>query len=248
MSFQQGQNFLRCLMFLLFVSLSIKCALLFSGEVINISGVRYVEAAQQYAEGNFSAGLSIEKLPFYPMMIAAVHLVVGDWELSAKLISLCAMVGALIPLYMLTQDLFDEKTAFWAGLAFALSPILNGYAVDVIRDPIFLFFVAWAVYFFWRALSVARNHFFVLASFFSVCATLCRIEGVLLYAVFGAMLLILAIKQRTEISRWLKGLVLLASVPAMVGLGLGAGLMMVPEVKLGTFSRLGEPLVYLKNF
>ena len=235
------------LVFLLFFSLAIKCGLLLSDGVINLSGVRYVEAAQQFAVGNFHEGLMIEKLPFYPLLIVAFHLFVRDWELSAQLISLFAMVGALVPLYWLTKDLFDEKVAFWTGMAFVLSPIFNGYAVDVIRDPIFLFFVAWAVCFFWWALSSYKNHFFVLASVVSVFAVLCRIEGVVLPVVFLFILLALAIKNRTERRQSLKGMAWMVGVPLTAGLVTGGALMLVPGLGLGSFSRLGEPLARLQD-
>jgi 4-amino-4-deoxy-L-arabinose transferase-like glycosyltransferase len=244
--FQEWRSGKGCLFFLLFLSLAIKCTLLFSDEVINVSGVRYVEAAQQFAEGNFREGLNIEKMPFYPMLICAFRFLVRDWELSAQLISLFAMVGALVPIYWLTKDLFDEKVAFWTGLVFVLSPVLNGYAVDVIRDPIFLFFVAWAVYFFWRALRVHKSHFFALSSVSSVLAMLCRIEGVLLFGVFGAILLALAIKNEPERFQLLKGMALMVGLPLAAGLVAGGVGMLVAGKELVSFSRLGEPLARLR--
>ncbi|MCD4687923.1 MAG: hypothetical protein K8R55_01160 [Desulfuromonadaceae bacterium] len=118
------------LVFLLLVSLILKIAVLLSDEVINIDGARYIAAAQQFAQGNFSEGLSIDWMPFYALLIAGFHFLIPDWVLAGQLISLFSLVFALIPLYLLSRDLFDEKVAFWAGLAFVLSPMLNARAVD----------------------------------------------------------------------------------------------------------------------
>lgn len=127
------------LVFLLLFSLFLKSVLLLSDEIINVDAVRYIGAAKQFADGNFLDGLRMEKMPFYSLLIAASHLLIKDWVLAGQLISFFAMLFALVPLYLVTKDLFNQKAAFWAGLAFSLSPILNKHAVEVIRDPIFLF-------------------------------------------------------------------------------------------------------------
>jgi 4-amino-4-deoxy-L-arabinose transferase-like glycosyltransferase len=237
----------RVLVFLLLVSLGIKVAILLSGEIINRDGVRYISAAQQFAEGNFLEGLRIEKMPFYPMLIGFFRLLVGDWELSARLISLVATVSATIPLYLLTRDLFGKNAAFWAGLAFALSPALNEISLEVIRDPLFLFFVAWAVYFFWRGLSACRAFFFLLTSTSSIFALLSRIEGVVLFPLFLSILLVLAIKNSPDRPLLLKGIALIVGLPLVLGLLTSGCLMMWADRELFTVSRLGEPLAYLQS-
>lgn len=237
----------RGLVFLVLISLGLKVTLLLTGDVINIDGVRYIDAARQLAEGNFLEALSIEKMPFYSLLIVAVHFLIRDWVLAGQLISLFALVLALIPLYLLTKEIFDEKVAFWAGLAFALSPMFNAHAVDLIRDPIFLFFVAWSVYFFWRALTAPKCLFFVLASISSVLALLCRIEGVFLFAVFLLVLLVLAIRKAEERRSLLKGMTVLIGLPMVLGLLSGGALSLVAGIDLSSFSRLGEPMAHLQD-
>jgi 4-amino-4-deoxy-L-arabinose transferase-like glycosyltransferase len=152
----------------------------------------------------------------------------------------------VVPLYLLTAGLFDKKAAFWAGLAFVVAPVFNELAVQVMRDPIFIFFVGWAVYFFWRAITDLQNFHFLMASGSSICAMLCRIEGVILFAVFLPMLLVLAVKDASARRQLLRGAALLAGLPLTLGMVLGGTLMLATGVEPAAFSRLGEPVEKLR--
>ena len=227
------------LVFLLLFSLVLKITLLLSNEVINLDGLRYISAAQQFAGGNFLEGLRIDWMPFYSLLIAAVHFLVGDWALAGQLISLLAMVLALVPLYMLTKGLFDEKVAFWTGLAFAVSPMLNSHAVGLLRDPIFIFFVLWSVYFCLRALQTEKILFFTLAALASTFALCCRLEAILLWGVFLSVLAVLAIKHRAERLFLLRGVTVLIGLPLALGLLLGGGMLLVADPDLASLGQTG---------
>ena len=214
----------KSLLFLLLVSLAIKVTLLFSGDVINKDGVRYIEAARQFSQGNFLEALRIDWMPFYSLLISGLHFLIQDWVLAGQLISLFSMVFALVPLYLLTRDIFDDKVAFWTGLAFSLSPMFNDHADGLLRDPIFLFFVAWSVFFCWRALQTKRTIFFILASISAILALFCRLEGILLWGVYLSVLAVLSIKKRSERRLWLKGGAILVGLPLALGLLLGSGM------------------------
>lgn len=228
------------LVFLLVASLILKLLILSPGHVINPDGVRYIDAARQFAEGNFRAGLHIDNMPFYSLLMVAFHYLVQDWALSGQLISLISLVLAVIPLYWLTRGIFDQKAAFWAGLAFILSPMLNGLSIDLFRDPIFLCFVTWSVYFFWRSATDHRYLFYMLTSFSAIIAVFCRIEGVFLFAIFLPFLLVLAIKNRTERRSLFKGMAVLVGLPLLLGLGLGIFLWGFAGVELTSVIRLEE--------
>ncbi len=235
------------LVLLFLVSLSLKVTHLLSGEIINVDGVRYIDAAQQFAQGNFVEGLRIDWMPFYSLLIAGFHFLVRDWVLAGQLISLCATVFALVPLYLLTKGLFDEKVAFWTGLAFALSPVLNDHAVGLLRDPIFLFFVAWSVYFCLRALRTDKILFFALASLSSTFALCCRLEAILIWGVFLSVLVVLAFKNRAERRHIFKGMLVLVGVPLALGLMLGSGILLAVGPDLGSSERSGGLTGQLKE-
>ena len=237
----------RALIYLLMLSLSVKVLLLFSNEIINVDGVRYIEAARHFAEGNFREGLIYERMPFYSLLMVVCHFFVPDWELAGQLISLLSFVFFLVPFYLLTRDIFDRKAAFWAGLALGLSPMLNHFSLQIIRDPIFLFFLGWSLYFFWRAVKKPDSLFFILASVSAVFSLFCRIEGIFLFAVYLLMLLVLAIRNSPDRRSFIKGMAHFVLVPLGLGLMLTVALMLGSDVDVASFSRLGEPAERLQS-
>jgi len=90
------------------LSLILKTFLAFQDTVVNSDGVVYLEAARMIAEGHFSQSLVLYPMPAYPLLIAVVHMVVPDWMLAAKLLSLFAAAAVTIPIYWLTAFLFDR--------------------------------------------------------------------------------------------------------------------------------------------
>ena len=113
------------LVFVLCLSLVIKIILALFTKVINPDGVLYITAAQQFAVGDFSAGLTIYPMPAYSLLILLVHFLIRDWVIAALAVNILMSVSVLIPLYLLTEELFDQRAAFWTCAAFALSPLPN---------------------------------------------------------------------------------------------------------------------------
>ena len=135
------------MLFLLCLSAVIKVIFALSNNLINPDGILYISAARQFALGHFSGGMALYPMPFYPFLIAIVHSIIPHWVAAIKFISITTSVLTLIPLYLLANDLFDRKTAFWACRAFTLVPFANECSIQTIRGPSFLFLFAWAVYF-----------------------------------------------------------------------------------------------------
>jgi 4-amino-4-deoxy-L-arabinose transferase-like glycosyltransferase len=105
---------------------------------ISSDGVRYIDAARDFFAGNISAGLSSVHPPAYPLFIAALYPLVGDWELSGQIGSLLAGALLLFPLYVLCQRIYGENVAVVACLLAAISPYLARYSVDVRTESLFL--------------------------------------------------------------------------------------------------------------
>lgn len=176
---------------LIILSLCFKLWVLVRVEVINTDAVLYLKAAQHYLSGNFEAALDLYPMPFYPLLIAAVHqLFVPDLVLAGQVLSVFFLTGMLIPCWLLVREVWNDIAAFWAGALLATSPYFNRHAVDVVRDPAFLFFLAWATWATWRLLETKNWRWAALASLIATLCTLSRIEGALLFlALAGAYLL-----------------------------------------------------------
>jgi len=176
----------RGLYFILFISATLKLLIFgaLSDTPINPDGVLYISAAQQFAEGNFKEGLALHPMPLYPALIAIVHLIIPHWVMAARLISYTSLVLLVIPLYYLITHLFGRSAAFWGSFAFALAPMPNGWVVDVIRGPSFVFVLAWAVYFSLLAVCSEGIKYFLIAAFFGWLAVCLRIEGIIFIPFF----------------------------------------------------------------
>ncbi|MCP4667916.1 MAG: glycosyltransferase family 39 protein, partial [Deltaproteobacteria bacterium] len=203
------------LLLILCLSVILKVSLALSMKVINPDGDDYIAAAQLFASGQFKDALVLCPIPFYPLLITVVHFFVPHWVAAARFISIASLVLALIPLYLLAAGLFDRRAAFWGCLAFALAPLPNECAVEVIRDPPFLFLFAWAVYFAHRALGSPRLFFFIWAALFSWLAVLFRIEGIILVPFYLIFLACLALWKREERRALLKGMLVWCAFPLL---------------------------------
>jgi len=196
------------LYFILGLSAFIKVLVLIalSGTAINNDGLLYISAAQQFASGNFREGLALYPMPLYSFLITIVHFIISDWVLAARLISLLSMVLAIIPLYLISKELFNYRIAFWGCIAFALTPLPNSWVVYVTRGPVFIFFFAWAVYFALKAIRSKKTGFFVLTAVFSWFTILLRLEGIIFIPAFFFFLLYFAISKKQERGFFFKGI------------------------------------------
>jgi hypothetical protein len=205
----------RGLYLLLFISLLLKGMMVACSDVVNDDGTLYISAAQEFAKGNFREGLSIYPMPFYSLLIVVSHWVIPQWVLAGQTISFLALGLAVIPLYMTIRLLYGPAEAFWGGMVFAVSPWINGLAGDVVRDPVSLFFFAWALYFGVRAVTGFRTGDFFLSSLACVLALLSRIEAAVFPAAFLFVLFVFFFREREKRFACLAGAGLFLIVPAL---------------------------------
>ena len=196
------------LLYVICISLTLKAFLFMSDSVVNRDGLLYISVAQKLITGHFKEGLSIYPMPFYPLLIGIVHFLIPDWVAAARILSITFIVFTLIPLYLLSKELFDRKAAFWACLAFAVAPVPNGWADGVMRDPGFIFCMAWAVFFALRAIQSQRIIFFAAAALFSWVSILFRLEGIIFILFFPLCVVALCFKRENDKVRLLKGVFL----------------------------------------
>ncbi len=179
----------------LLVSLTVKLILITAlfNSSINSDGILYITAAQHYANGEFAKGLALYPMPFYPLLLAFVHLLIPDWILSGYVISITSMILATIPLYYITKTLFGVKPAFWACMLFAFLPEFNEWSLYISRDSLFLFIFGSSVYFGLQSLKKKNLLLFVLTFIFVWIAILIRIEGILFIPFYFIALIFFAI-------------------------------------------------------
>jgi 4-amino-4-deoxy-L-arabinose transferase-like glycosyltransferase len=205
----------------LLISLLIKLILILVlySSPINNDGILYINAARQYAMGNFANGLALYPMPVYPLLLTFIHMVIPDWITAGYFIAVSSMVLAIIPLYYLTKIMFSKRAAFWACLAFAILPRMNGWSMNISRDPLFLVLFISCIYFAFRSIRRTDLFLFVTTFIFAWVATLIRIEGVLFLGYYFFVLIYIAIVDKEKRSLYFLRCLIWIAIPLLFGGG-----------------------------
>ncbi len=189
------------------IAVILKCILLIlaNSKAINPDGVLYISAARHFAAGNFKQALSLFQMPLYPALVAMVHLFFADWSVAARIVSASSLVLVNIPLFWITRELFSKKAAFWACLAFTVAPELNEGSIKVIRDPLFLLLLSWAMLFALRSMRSEKPGYFVAVLLFCGASLLCRLEGIVFIGFYAVCLIFWVIRYPQKRGYYLKG-------------------------------------------
>lgn len=167
-------------------ALIIKGSILAFSQVVGHDGPLYIMQAQLLLEGNWreAFAMPINQVAF-PGLIALMSFAIPDLELAGRMVSFFASVFVVIPFYILIKENFDENSAFFGTAAFLVTPRINEYAVEVMRDSVFIIVFVSAVLFASRFLK--NRHFKDLALFYllSASSVLFRLEGFLLLVFFS---------------------------------------------------------------
>jgi len=237
-------NTQQLLVLLVGISVVIKISIWARSPVITSDGPVYIAQAMEFLRGNWGKGLALNgNLFFYPLLIAILGRLGMDLFVAGRLLSLVFSVTTVVPLFLLTRRLFDLRTAWWAALAFAVSPALNDYSVYVMRDPGFLFVFAWSVYFALQAISDKSFKSFLFAMFFAFLSFLFRMEGFFFPILLSLFLVGEGLLRRTWRSPFFKKIMVFLIVTM---LGVGVASWVFTNNLLG-FNRLGVIVSMLKT-
>jgi 4-amino-4-deoxy-L-arabinose transferase-like glycosyltransferase len=174
----------------LLVAAAVRGYLLWQYYCISSDGVTYLRAAEDFYTGDFMAGLSSLYPPGYPVLIAAVYPLIGDWELAGQSLSLLFGVTLLFPLYWLFRQVFGDRIALLGCYLASVSPFLALYSVHVRSESTYLFLSAVTLALF--ATALARKSFarFFLGGIVAGYAYLVRPEAIGFLVIVSVVLLI----------------------------------------------------------
>jgi 4-amino-4-deoxy-L-arabinose transferase-like glycosyltransferase len=232
----------RDLLVLLLLSAILKAILALFIGAINHDGVLYITAGQKIAAGAFKESLSVYGMPLYPLFITLTHYIFPNWIAAASIV---ASILTIIPLYLLTKEIFYRKAALWACCAFALLPLSNHLSVEVLRDPLFLFFFAWSVYFANRAINSKKSIYFLLSSLTCLISILCRIEGLVLYIFCILFVIYLLLRNPLQRINLLKGAFIYVALPFLF---IALGSLISPKGFPPTLNRMHQVRAEIKEF
>ncbi len=104
------------------------------------------------------------KPPMIAWVIALFTSLCGENEICIKLPALILYPITSIFIYLTAKELFEERTAFWSGVAFLTLPAVSLSSLIISTDVVLLLFWAMALYFFIKAINSNKNLYWALAA------------------------------------------------------------------------------------
>jgi len=175
----------------LIVSLLLSLAAIYMDPVVNNDGILYIEAADHFRSGDWAAGFSLYKWPFYSLVIAAAGAVPGIAGGHAAYATNAVLYVVLVLGFVaLVRAMGGQGRVLWLALAVALlHPVLNEYRPFIIRDVGYWACYLWSLAYFFTYLRTGHRRLLLFWALFSLFAFLFRVEGVLLITLLPALLL-----------------------------------------------------------
>ena len=101
--------------------------------------------------------MSITRL--HPLGIAVTHHLLGgdtpaSWQRAALVLSCACVILLVIPIYLLTLELFGERAAWLACLLMTVNPVVDDIVVNVLSESTFL---VWWTFGLWCAVRFLRG-------------------------------------------------------------------------------------------
>jgi hypothetical protein len=145
------------------VALAIRIYLSLTSFCISGDGVAYLRMARDFAAGHPAAAMRSVFSPLYPLLIAALHLLIPGWEISGELISAFAGTAVVFTVYYLVREIFGSRDiALGAGVLAAIHPELAAYSASVRTEAGFILLFTAATLLIVRA--VKRQSFMLIAA------------------------------------------------------------------------------------
>lgn len=148
--------------------------------IISRDSVIYIDLARYWVTGRPFSALAHPYHPLYPFLIAIAARLLGiSLEHSAVAVSIIASALTLPALAFLYRRFENRIVLFLGLLFFCVSPYLVRYTADVLSEPIYLLFIAWAAALFSEAVTLnnKRPIFYLFSGIFTGLAYLMRPEG-----------------------------------------------------------------------
>ena len=170
--------------------------------IVNPDGVLYIHQARAIYYGQWESltSWSMSYLSIYPVFITGAYTIFHDWIVAARSVSVFFGSITLIPLYFLFRRFFDRNISLLSLLVFALIPVLVVRSADVVRGPVYWFFLILGLYYFIIHIDSRRYRLhLVLSCLCFLMAAWARTEAVL--PIIGSCFYLLAFKQEKRLRK-----------------------------------------------
>jgi len=189
---------------LVLAAAAIRLYAFYNTAILNPDGPLYIHQARAIAAGEWKIAVcTLPYLSITSFFISLFHLLLDDWLLAARSVSLFFGTMAVIPLYGLFRQFFSKEDTVAAIAILIFLPTWVYNSVDGVRDPACWFFSLYGLYWLARGVREQRRLLLSLACIVFLMAAWARIEAAW-YIVATCVFLPLLIKQyrRTTLFLW----------------------------------------------
>ena len=174
------------------LSLVVSAWSIFNDDVINDDGILYLQSAQYFLNGDWSAAFSFYRWPFFPLLIAFIAQLTGLEPESAAYISnvLFSVITSVVFVALVRAFGGAGKTLLIAGLVIALHPYLLESRADIVRDHGYWAFYLLSILLFYLFYQTPKMSLALAWCAAMIIATLFRLEGVIFLLLLPAILLL----------------------------------------------------------
>jgi hypothetical protein len=191
------------LSWIILLALVIRIYACLASHIINPDAIHYIHQARSifFGEWDNIATCKLRSISILPVFIASVFAIVRDWVTAGRVVSVCFGTATLFPLYFTLKRFMSRTLSLLTVLLYALMPVLVSRSVNIVRGPIFWFFLSLGIFYFIRQMDEEkqRSGFHVDLCLSCIClliATWTRMEGIYAIFVSGAYILIAAFQRK----------------------------------------------------
>jgi hypothetical protein len=173
------------------VALAIRLYLSLTSYCISGDGVAYLAMAQDFAAGLPRQALDHVFSPLYPLLIAAAHVAIPDWEMAGNLVSAMMGTAAVATIFGMTRAAMGRRDlAIGAAALTAIHPDMAAYSASVRTEAGYIMLMTAAVWSLIAALDRRRLPLVVSAGAIGGLAYLFRTEAIA-FLPFAAIFMVL---------------------------------------------------------
>jgi len=161
--------------------------------IIPPDGALYLYQAKMIVTGQWGklTGCGLTYVSNLPFFIALFYTLLRDWVVAAQSVSLFFGTATLVLAYFILREFCKREISTIATLILSLTPVMVSRSADVVRGPVFWFFLSLGIYFFIRGIKSESAAILLLFSQIAfLMGAWARIEGILAIPVSLAYLIV----------------------------------------------------------
>lgn len=150
----------RILLLLILAALVIRIVASLSRPLIMLDETAYAALAENLANGrgllDITGQTSTYFSPLYPIMMAALGILVGNFVVAGYMISIVFGSLMLIPVYLLGREMASARVGLLAAALLVVLPLAVDLGSMLYNESVYVFFLLMAIFFGWNLINQQR--------------------------------------------------------------------------------------------